>query len=73
MVGTWKRGRSLTIVRGDRQGDVDMWLAYNQGLDAAKSRIPESSTPTTPPVVRGGTLKPRVLAKPHRNMAISMG
>src|SRR6266704_215519 len=29
------------------QGNLDMWVAYNQGLDTAEPRTPESSTPTS--------------------------
>jgi len=29
------------------QGNLDMWIAYNQGLDSAKPRTPESTTPTS--------------------------
>ena len=29
------------------EGAIDMWRAYNQGLDTAEPRTPHSSTPTT--------------------------
>jgi len=29
------------------QGNLDMWVAYNQGLDTAEPRTPESTTPTS--------------------------
>jgi uncharacterized protein YbjT (DUF2867 family) len=29
------------------QGNLDMWIAYNQGLDSAEPRTPESTTPTS--------------------------
>ena len=29
------------------QGYLDMWVAYDQGLDTAEPRTPESTTPTS--------------------------
>ena len=37
------RGMSEAMV----QGYLDMWVAYNQGLDTAEPRTPESTTPTS--------------------------
>jgi uncharacterized protein YbjT (DUF2867 family) len=42
------------------QANVDMWVAYNQGLDTLEPRTPESSTPTTFRQWCEDTLKPRV-------------
>jgi hypothetical protein len=37
------------------QGNLDMWVAYGQGLDTAEPRTPQSTTPTTfRPMVCGG-------------------
>ena len=44
------------------QGALDMWRAYNQGLDTAEPRTPDSSTPTTFRQWCEEFLKPRVLA-----------
>ena len=44
------------------QGALDMWRAYNQGLDTAETRTPDSSTPTTFRQWCEEFLKPRVLA-----------
>ena len=42
------------------QGFVDMWTAYNEGLDTAEPRTPESTTPTTFRQWCEEVLKPRV-------------
>jgi uncharacterized protein YbjT (DUF2867 family) len=42
------------------QGHVDMWTAYNQGLDTAESRTPQSTTPTSFRQWCEEVLKPRV-------------
>jgi uncharacterized protein YbjT (DUF2867 family) len=44
------------------QGNVDMWNAYNQGLDAAEPRTPESTTPTSFRQWCEEVLKPRLRA-----------
>jgi uncharacterized protein YbjT (DUF2867 family) len=42
------------------QGHVDMWTAYNQGLDTAEPRTPQSTTPTSFRQWCEEVLKPRV-------------
>jgi uncharacterized protein YbjT (DUF2867 family) len=42
------------------QGFVDMWTAYNEGLDTAEPRTPESTTPTSFRQWCEEVLKPRV-------------
>jgi uncharacterized protein YbjT (DUF2867 family) len=42
------------------QGYVDMWTAYNEGLDTAEPRTPESTTPTSFRQWCEEVLKPRV-------------
>jgi len=44
------------------QANVDMWDAYNQGLDAAEPRTPQSTTPTSFRQWCEEELKPRVVA-----------
>ena len=44
------------------QGNLDMWVAYNQGLDTAEPRTPESSTPTSFRQWCEEVLKPAILA-----------
>ncbi len=44
------------------QGNLDMWVAYNQGLDTAEPRTPESSTPTSFRQWCEEVLSPAVLA-----------
>jgi uncharacterized protein YbjT (DUF2867 family) len=44
------------------QGNLDMWVAYNQGLDTAEPRTPESTTPTSFRQWCEEVLKPTVLA-----------
>jgi len=44
------------------QGNLDMWVAYNQGLDTAEPRTPESTTPTSFRQWCEEVLKPAVLA-----------
>jgi len=44
------------------QGALDMWRAYNQGLDTSEPRTPQSSTPTTFRQWCEEVLKPRTLA-----------
>ena len=44
------------------QGNLDMWIAYNQGLDSAEPRTPESTTPTSFRQWCEEVLKPAVLA-----------
>lgn len=53
------------------QANVDMWNAYNHGLDMAEQRTPESTTPTSFRQWREEVLKPHVLAQPdaHRKGA----
>src|ERR1700733_11086182 len=42
------------------QGNVDMWIAYNQGLDTAETRTPASTTPTSFRQWCEEALKPRL-------------
>jgi uncharacterized protein YbjT (DUF2867 family) len=42
------------------QANVDMWVAYNQGLDTLERRTPESTTPTSFRQWCEDVLKPRV-------------
>jgi uncharacterized protein YbjT (DUF2867 family) len=44
------------------QGNLDMWVAYGQGLDTAEPRTPQSTTPTTFRQWCEDVLKPAVLA-----------
>ncbi len=44
------------------QANLDMWDAYNQGLDAAEPRTPQSTTPTSFRQWCEEELKPRVVA-----------
>ena len=44
------------------QGNLDMWIVYNQGLDSAEPRTPESTTPTSFRHWCEEVLKPAVLA-----------
>src|SRR2546422_3721514 len=44
------------------QGNLDMWVAYNQGLDTAEPRTPESTTPTSFRQWCEEVLSPAVLA-----------
>ena len=44
------------------QANVDMWDAYNQGLDTAEPRTPQSTTPTSFRQWCKEELKPRVVA-----------
>jgi uncharacterized protein YbjT (DUF2867 family) len=44
------------------QGNLDMWVAYGQGLDTAERRTPQSTTPTSFRQWCSEELKPRVMA-----------
>jgi uncharacterized protein YbjT (DUF2867 family) len=44
------------------QGNLDMWIAYNQGLDTAEPRTPQATTPTSFRQWCEEVLKPAVLA-----------
>jgi uncharacterized protein YbjT (DUF2867 family) len=44
------------------QGNLDMWVAYNQGLDTAEPRTPQSTTPTSFRQWCEEVLSPAVLA-----------
>jgi len=44
------------------QANLDMWVAYNQGLDTAEPRTPQSTTPTSFRQWCEEVLKPRVMA-----------
>lgn len=44
------------------QANVDMWVAYGQGLDTLEPRTPESTTPTSFRQWCADVLKPRVLS-----------
>jgi uncharacterized protein YbjT (DUF2867 family) len=44
------------------QGNLDMWVAYGQGLDTAEPRTPQSTTPTTFRQWCAEVLRPAVLA-----------
>jgi len=44
------------------QANLDLWVAYNRGLDTAEPRTPQSTTPTTFRQWCGEVLKPRVMA-----------
>ena len=44
------------------QGNLDMWVAYNHGLDTAEPRTPQSTTPTGFRQWCEEELKPRVIA-----------
>jgi len=44
------------------QANLDMWVAYGQGLDTAEPRTPESTTPTSFRQWCVAELKPRVMA-----------
>jgi len=44
------------------QASLDMWVAYNRGLDTAEPRTPESTTPTSFRQWCEEVLKPRVFA-----------
>ena len=44
------------------QGNLDMWVAYNHGLDTAEPRTPQASTPTSFRQWCKEVLKPAVLA-----------
>jgi uncharacterized protein YbjT (DUF2867 family) len=44
------------------QANLDMWVAYNQGLDTAEPRTPQSTTPTSFRQWCQEVLKPRVMA-----------
>jgi uncharacterized protein YbjT (DUF2867 family) len=44
------------------QGNLDMWVAYNQGLDTAEPRTPQASTPTSFRQWCEEVLSPAVLA-----------
>jgi len=44
------------------QANLDMWVAYNHGLDTAEPRTPQSTTPTTFRQWCEEVLKPRVMA-----------
>jgi uncharacterized protein YbjT (DUF2867 family) len=47
------------------QANVDMWNAYDHGLDTAEPRTADSTTPTTFRQWCTEVLKPRVLAQPN--------
>jgi uncharacterized protein YbjT (DUF2867 family) len=44
------------------QANLDMWVAYNHGLDTAEPRTPQSTTPTSFRQWCEDVLKPRVMA-----------
>jgi hypothetical protein len=44
------------------QANLDMWVAYNRGLDTAEPRTPQSTTPTSFRQWCEEVLKPRVMA-----------
>ena len=44
------------------QANLEMWVAYNQGLDTAEPRTPQSTTPTSFRQWCEEELKPRVMA-----------
>jgi uncharacterized protein YbjT (DUF2867 family) len=44
------------------QANLDMWVAYNRGLDTAEPRTPQSTTPTSFRQWCEEVLKPRVIA-----------
>jgi uncharacterized protein YbjT (DUF2867 family) len=44
------------------QANLDMWVAYNHGLDTAEPRTPQSTTPTSFRQWCEEVLKPRVMA-----------
>jgi uncharacterized protein YbjT (DUF2867 family) len=44
------------------QANLDMWVAYDHGLDTAESRTPQSTTPTSFRQWCEDMLKPRVMA-----------
>ena len=44
------------------QGNLDMWVAYNHGLDTAEPRTPQATTPTSFRQWCEEVLKPAVLA-----------
>jgi uncharacterized protein YbjT (DUF2867 family) len=44
------------------QANLDMWVAYNHGLDTAEPRTPQSTTPTSLRQWCEKMLKPRVMA-----------
>jgi hypothetical protein len=43
------------------QANLDMWVAYDHGLDTAESRTPQSTTPTSFRQWCEDVLKPRVM------------
>src|SRR5882762_1164149 len=53
-----RRGMSEAMA----QANLDMWVAYNHGLDTAESRTPQSTTPTSFRQWCKEVLKPRVMA-----------
>jgi hypothetical protein len=44
------------------QANLDMWIAYNERLDTAEPRTPQSTTPTSFRQWCEEVLKPRVMA-----------
>jgi hypothetical protein len=44
------------------QANLDMWVAYNHGLDTAEPRTPQSTTPTSFRQWCEEVLEPRVMA-----------
>jgi uncharacterized protein YbjT (DUF2867 family) len=44
------------------QANLDMWIAYNRGLDTAEPRTPQATTPTSFRQWCEAVLKPRVMA-----------
>jgi hypothetical protein len=44
------------------QANLDMWIAYNLGLDTTEPRTPQSTTPTSFRQWCEEVLKPRVMA-----------
>jgi hypothetical protein len=44
------------------QANLDMWVAYNRGLDTTEPRTPQSTTPTSFRQWCEDVLKPRVMA-----------
>ena len=56
--GLLQRGMSEAMA----QATLDMWIAYNRGLDTAEARTPQSTTPTSFRQWCEEELKPRVMA-----------
>ena len=56
--GLLQRGMSEAMA----QANLDMWIAYNRGLDTAEPRTPQATTPTSFRQWCEAVLKPRVMA-----------